>query len=100
MKTGFGTVGRMTRKANLPTLSPLIGAPWFTRRGLVAETIKELEAKLWERYHTQRERLFTLASEPSHRNYLLAKSSAKKLRMIEKQLQKILATPPENGWLF
>lgn len=66
----------------------------------MAETIKELEARLWEKYHLQRERLFTLASEPSHRNYMLARSSAKKLRMLEKQLQKILATPPETGWLF
>lgn len=66
----------------------------------MAQTIQELEARLWERYHAQRERLFALASEPSHRNYLLAKSSAKKLRLLEQKLKNILATPPDNGWLF
>ena len=63
-------------------------------------TIEELEAGLWYRWNVQRERLDRLASEPSFRNYQLAKSSARKLRELEKQLQKILATPPDNGWLF
>ena len=63
-------------------------------------TIEELEAGLWYRWNVQRERLNRLASEPSFRNYQLAKSSARKLRELEKQLKQILATPPDNGWLF